>query len=45
MFSIQIKAEINNVPRGLFEKIERESEETCIYKRIFLDYTYGISCS
>jgi hypothetical protein len=29
-------------PEGLFEKIEREPEETCIYKRIFMDYTYGI---
>jgi hypothetical protein len=29
-------------PNGLFEKIEHEPEETCIYKRIFLDYTYGI---
>ena len=31
-----------NAPDGLFERIEKESEETCIYKRIFLDYTYGI---
>ena len=30
-------------PQGLFEKIEHETEETCIYKRIFLDYTYGIN--
>ena len=29
-------------PDGLFERIEKEAEETCIYKRIFLDYTYGI---
>ena len=29
-------------PQGLFEKIEHEPEETCIYKRIFLDYTYGV---
>ena len=27
---------------GLFERIEQEPEETCIYKRIFLDYTYGL---
>jgi len=32
-----------NAPDGLFEKIEKESESTCIYKRLFLDYTYGIS--
>jgi hypothetical protein len=31
-----------NAPDGLFEKIERESEDTCLYKRLFLDYTYGI---
>jgi hypothetical protein len=26
----------------LFESIEKEPEETCIYKRLFLDYTYGL---
>ena len=26
----------------MFERIEKESEDTCLYKRIFLDYTYGI---
>jgi hypothetical protein len=31
-----------NAPDDLFERIEKESEETCIYKRPFLDYTYGI---
>jgi hypothetical protein len=31
-----------NAPKGLFERIEKESEDTCLYKRIFLDYTYGI---
>ena len=31
-----------NAPDGLFEKIEKESEETCIYKRLKLDYTYGL---
>jgi hypothetical protein len=31
-----------NAPDGLFERIEKESENTCLYKRIFLDYTYGI---
>jgi hypothetical protein len=29
-------------PDGLFDKIEKEPFETCIYKKIFLDYTYGI---
>jgi hypothetical protein len=28
-----------NAPEGLFERIEKESEDTCLYKRIFLDYT------
>ena len=31
-----------NAPDGLFDRIEKEAEETCIYKRLFLDYTYGI---
>lgn len=31
-----------NAPDGLFEQIEKEAEDTCLYKRIFLDYTYGI---
>ena len=31
-----------NTPDGLFEKIEREPENTCLYKRLFLDYTYGL---
>ena len=31
-----------NAPDSLFERIEKEAEETCIYKRLFMDYTYGI---
>ena len=31
-----------NAPEGLFEKIEREPENTCLYKRLYLDYTYGL---
>jgi hypothetical protein len=31
-----------NAPDGLMQKIEKEPFETCIYKKIFLDYTYGI---
>jgi hypothetical protein len=31
-----------NLPGGLFEKIELEDERTCIYHRIFLDYTVGL---
>jgi hypothetical protein len=31
-----------SAPEGLFERIEKESEDTCLYKRLFLDYTYGI---
>jgi hypothetical protein len=27
-----------NAPDGLFERIEKGSEETCLYKRLFLDY-------
>jgi late competence protein required for DNA uptake (superfamily II DNA/RNA helicase) len=32
----------HNAHDGLFERIEKEPEDTCIYKRLFLDYTYGI---
>src|SRR5919112_1954803 len=29
-------------PDGLFDRIEKEPEETCIYKRVLMDYTYGL---
>ena len=29
-------------PDGLFDSIEKEPDESCIYKRILLDYTYGL---
>ena len=32
-----------NAPNGLFEKIEKEPEASCIYKRLKLDYTYGLN--
>jgi len=32
-----------NAPGGLFDKIEREPEDTCMYKRIHLDYTHGLA--
>jgi len=32
-----------NAPNGLFDRIERESEESCIYKRLKMDYTYGLN--
>ena len=31
-----------NAPGGLFEKIEQEPFDTSIYKKVFLDYTYGL---
>ncbi len=31
-----------NAPDGLFERIEKEPEGTCLYKRLLLDYTYGL---
>jgi hypothetical protein len=31
-----------NIPDGLFARIEKESFDTCLYKKIFLDYTYGL---
>jgi hypothetical protein len=32
-----------NAPEGLFERMEKEPESTCLYKRVFLDYTYGLN--
>jgi hypothetical protein len=31
-----------NAPEGLFERIEKEPANTCLYHRLFLDYTYGL---
>jgi hypothetical protein len=31
-----------NAPNGLFEKIEKEPEASCIYKRLKMNYTYGL---
>ncbi len=32
-----------NNPGGLFERIEKEPEDSCIYKRLKLDYRYGLN--
>jgi hypothetical protein len=29
-------------PDGLFKRIKKEPEDSCLYKRLFLDYTYGL---
>jgi hypothetical protein len=31
-----------NQPNGLLEQIELEPAERCLYKRLYLDYTYGL---
>jgi hypothetical protein len=31
-----------NAPAGLFQKIEQEPFDTCIYKKMYLDYTFGV---
>jgi hypothetical protein len=31
-----------NAPDGLFERIEKGSEEICLYTRLSQDYTYGL---
>jgi hypothetical protein len=31
-----------NKPGGLFEQIENEQEDSCIYKRLYLPYTLGV---
>jgi hypothetical protein len=33
----------SNRPDGLFAKIEKEPFDTCIYEKVFLDYTYGLN--
>ncbi len=40
--SLQWDGSTSNSPDGLFEAIEKEPEETCLYKRLLLDYTYGL---
>jgi hypothetical protein len=32
-----------NKPDGLFASIEKEPLDKCIYKKLFLDYTYGLN--
>ena len=32
-----------DAPGGLFYQIENEPEDTCLYKRLKLDYTYGLN--
>ena len=31
-----------NAPEGLFDKIQKEPLETCLYKKFFLDYLWGV---
>lgn len=31
-----------NAPDGLFERIEKEADDICIYNRLLLDYTCGL---
>ena len=31
-----------NAPGGLFERIEKEPFDTCLYKKFFLDYLWGV---
>jgi hypothetical protein len=31
-----------NAPDGLFQSIEQEADNTCIYNRLFFDYNYGL---
>jgi hypothetical protein len=32
-----------NAPEQLFDRIEHEPKSTCLYKRLFLDYTFGLN--
>jgi len=38
-----VLASTPNRPGSLFDTIERENEKDCIYKRLKLDYTYGLN--
>jgi len=38
-----VMASTPNRPGSLFDRIEREPEEECIYHRVKLDYTYGLN--
>ena len=40
--SIIILVSTPNLPGGLFERIELEPDDTCIYHKLRLDYKYGI---
>ena len=31
-----------NAPGGLFQQIEQEPFDTCLYRKLFLDYTWGL---
>jgi hypothetical protein len=32
----------SNAPGGLFERIEKDSERECLYKRLKMDYNYEL---
>jgi hypothetical protein len=34
-----VKVSTPNAPEGLFERIDKEPESTCLYKGLFLDYS------
>jgi hypothetical protein len=42
MYRYKRDKEIRFKITDLFEKIEKEPEETCLYRRLFLNYTYGL---
>ena len=37
-----VRVSTPNAPEGLFERIEKEPDATCLYHRLFLDYTYRL---
>ena len=37
-----VMVSIPNAPEGLFERIEKEPANSCLYRRLFLDYTCGL---
>ena len=41
-FPFIVRVSTSNAPGGLFERIEKDSERECLYKRLKMDYNYEL---
>jgi len=41
-FPFIVMVSTSNAPGGLFERIEKDSERECLYKRLKMDYNYEL---